>query len=795
MKASYNWLKELVDLEGISPEEVARGLTSSGIEVEGYAPLSTARGLIIGEIKECEMHPDSDHLHVLKVYLGEKYGTSQIVCGAPNARAGIKVIVCLPGAELPGGKIQKGVIRGVASDGMCASLLELGIEKKYLSEEEAAGIEELSEDAPVGEEDVLGYLGLDDVSFDISVLPNRPDALHMLGLAHELSAIFHRNLKPVTSLAEGSFITKYKPASKTPKCRQFYLGEARGIKNRPSPNWMRGRLMASGIRSLNAVVDVGNYAMLLTGRPFNMYDASNMKGDTLSAKTGLDMSWKGMDGKEYAIRGEDIAIVDGKDIACLAGILTSEGYMCSFDTADVLLEVAHFDSVSIRKTSARLGLASDSSTRFVRGIDPTSAEFALKYAYRLLLDLAGAEEVSKIAVYDQIKEEPVKIITDVDYINARLGTALSEDEVVSILEADHMKLTRRQGKLHVVVPSYRLDIKEPCDICEEVIRLYGYDKIKGKFPIAMMGLGGLDKSKSRVKAVRDLLLDRGFYEAITYTLTDPKKIGLFDYLSEHEPFRLLNPLSPERSVVRRSILYSLIESAVYNANRQNSDFVLFENSDVDAKGLSGERLALVAYGKLHLQGELGSRPYDFYFAKGVFEAVLEVLGIGANRIRYDAIKDNREEFHPYRSQAAYLGKQRVAVFGEMHPSARESLGLKEATAIMEIDLKALVDCPVGIKKAVLPSRFPVLERDIAILLKDEVPYAKIKEAIRKASGLIKSVEVFDLYKGTGVPAGYKSMALRLRIYDENKTLTDAEGAEVLANVTKAIVLAGAEVRS
>ena len=800
MKVSFNWLKTMVDLTGISPEEAAEKLTSAGVECEGLTHLATGTNLVVGEILQCSPVEGSDHLHLLQVDEGNKYGIVQIVCGAPNARAGLKVIVARPGAVLAEDKkIEKGTIKGIESDGMCCSLLELGVDRKYLSEKQIAGIEELPEEAKPGDEEVLSFLGLDDTVLELSVLPNRPDILSVENVARELSVLFERPFKEETKTLEGTFETAYAPKSETPLCPQFSLIEVRGLENGPSPLWLRRRLEGSGIRSIDKIVDIGNYVMLLTGRPLNMYDADKVKGKSLTAKLATPGPWKGMDEKTYELSGKEIGIYDEENnLACLAGILTSDEARVDEKTKNVLVECAYFDGVAIRRATVALGLSSDSSTRFVRGIDPTRAERTLGYVATLFKELCEAKEISKPNTYDEIGKEKTVIPFTSDYINKRLGTDILEEEIVALLKRDGLEIEKDGSGLKAIVPSYRLDLKEACDLSEEVIRLLGYDAIKSTFPKMDLSLGGLTPYQQKRRSIRNFLTSRGLIEALTYSLVGEKEKDDYVYFGAKESYSLLNPLSPERKFLRKNLLPSLLLSASYNLSHQNEDFALFEVSDIDGVNYQGEHLAIVALGEEHLMGRLKRRPYDFYYAKGLFEAILGILGITPSRLAIAPLSKDEagEDFHPYRSAKVSLGKKTVGVFGEPHPKARDRYGLgKTPAALFELDLKALLEVPTGNKKAAVPPRFPKIRRDLSLLIDEKVSAASLLTAAKKASALIKEAEVFDVYEGKGLPEGKKSVALCFFLYDETKTLREEEAAEAMQKAEAALLRLGAEVRS
>ena len=393
MRTSLNLIKKYVDLSNISVDEIVNKLTFSGLEVEEVSKVADATNLVIGEILTCVDHPDSDHLHVLQVNLGEKYGVKQIVCGAPNARAGLKVIVAMVGAELKKHNItiSSGVIRGVPSEGMCCSLSELGVDKALLSQKQLEGIEELSEDAPVGEENVLEYLSLDDCILDINVLANRSDCLATYSLAKELGALFNREVNIPTYNFDNELSSPLKVSSLTNKCKQFSLKLIEGIKVKPSPKWLSSYLMSNGIRSINNIVDIGNYIMILTGQPIHMYDMDKLSSKEFIVKDNLECDFVALDEKTYQVTNGDICITNNNKIGCLGGVMGALFCQVDENTVNVAVESANFDGATIRRTTVKTGLSSDSSAHFIKGIDPTQDEEVLNLAAHLLIELADAE--------------------------------------------------------------------------------------------------------------------------------------------------------------------------------------------------------------------------------------------------------------------------------------------------------------------------------------------------------------------------------------------------------------------
>lgn len=773
MKVSYKWLSSLVDLAGLTVEEVAKKLTFAGAEVEGISFLASGTNLVVGKIISCIPHPDSDHLHILQVDEG-KYGVNQIVCGAPNAREGLKVIVARPGAKLPEVEIKPSKIRGVESNGMCCSLLELGVEKKMLSEYQTAGIEELPEDAPVGEEDVLGYLGLDDAVLEVSVLPNRPDLNAMENVAREVACLFDRSLNLPSIKEEGLKEIPFEVGSKTSKCPQFSARVYRGVKNGPSPLWLKRILNAEGIRSIDRIVDIGNYVMLLTGQPLNMYDEDKMKAEELTVVDDYEGKFLAMDGNEYDLIKGDLLVTSASRPVCLAGIMTADEARIDEHSVNIVVEAANFDYASIRHTSNRLGLFSDSSSRFCKGINPHQAEYVQALTGMLLKELCGYEQGSVTVNYDTQTHEKKVVDVTLSYLNKRLGTCFTEEEVIATFTRDHLNYLGKKGDLlSFEIPYHRIDIDGKADLSEELIRLEGYDKVVSKLPFVELSCTGLTQSQKKQRDLRRYLLHEGISEALTYTLVSRDSFSHFRLLHKEEPYVLSNPLTLDREIVRTNLIESLLETAAYNKNHQNKDIALFEISDVDGIGLTSRDLAIVLSGKVNEMGSMRSHPADFYDVKGLFEGILPILNVNPNRLQIRRFEEAGEELHPGKSVGVYLGKKLVGYFGELHPNALSRLGLDNA-AILELDVAELYELRTSEIKAKAPSKFPYVTRDLAFLVDKKVAFSDIEKEALRADPLIKKVTPFDLYEGKGIPEGKKSLAISLTLGSNERTLKDEE---------------------
>ncbi|MGN1262128.1 MAG: phenylalanine--tRNA ligase subunit beta, partial [Candidatus Enteromonas sp.] len=572
MKVSFKYLAKHVDLSGITPEELAAKLTFAGAEVEEVSPFAQGTNLVIGHVLSCNPHPDSDHLHVLQVDEGSEFGVHQIVCGAPNAREGLKVIVARNGAKLPGGEIKPSRIRGVESDGMCCSLLELGVDKKYLSEAQCGGIEELPSDAPVGCVDVLGYLGLDDIALDLSILPDRPDLYSFENACREVSCLLEKPFIGDDMKSQSLTTTSFVVGSQTDKCPIFTARVIRGVQTRESPLWMKRMLETCGIRSINNIVDIGNYIMLLTGQPLNMYDLDKLPVPELVVRDDLNEDFLAMDGNRYALERGDLVVTSGGKPMCLAGIMTADACRVDENTKNIVVEAAYFDGASIRHTSNRIGLSSDSSLRFCKGINPDQMEYVQAKTSESLAAFAGTNSISETVRYDVFPHADRVIETSFSYINGRLGTEFQPEEILGALKRDYLIAEVSGDKLSVRVPSYRIDMDGQADITEEVIRILGLDHIKSELPSTRLSVAGLTEKQRKKNDVRRMLRGLGLNEVLTYTLVPEASTLSFRYLSNAKPYRLKNPLTVDRAFVRASLLPSVLESAAFNVARQNKDF-------------------------------------------------------------------------------------------------------------------------------------------------------------------------------------------------------------------------------
>ena len=796
MKVSLNLLKKFVDLEGLTPEEIAHRLTFAGVEVESIERIASGSKLCVGEVIHCENMENSDHLHVTKVNCGPKYGTLDIVCGAPNCRTGLKVIVALDGCVLPGGTIKKGQIRGHESNGMLCSLLELGVDSKYLKEEQTKGIEELDPSYEVGDENVLGLLGLDDVILDLKLLANRSDMYSLLNVAREIKTLFGKEIKLPTYNVKETFKANFPVDSKTEKCPQFSARVVKGIETKESPKWMKEALRSSGIRSINNIVDIGNYVMLLTGQPLHMYDLDKLEKQELVVRDDIEGEFVALDEKTYLLQKGDICITSNGKVMCLGGVMGSLACAVDENTKNVVIEAANFDYASIRRTSIRLNLSSDSSQRFVKGINPNQYNYVMDMTADLLLSLANAKEVAEVDTYLKAKFEPTKITSSIDYINGRLGTSFSKEEILGALKAAHIEIEDKGDKFVAKVPDQRIDILGEADLSEEVIRILGFEHIEAKLPVTELFVGRLEPDLENKRIVRSYLRGLGLDEVLCYSLMRESEIKDFQILNKDEAYRVLNPLTDEHEFVRTNLLPSLMNTLVYNKNHSNDNVAIFEVSDIYSQPNKKHiHLGIALVGNDLRRYALKGEPYSYYHLKGVVDSLLALFNIDEKRTVL--ARCSEAEFHPGKSATLKIDGKLAAVFGELHPNTLKKYGLdKENVVLLEMDLGVLFNTKTGLKKMEEISRFQSVKRDFAFVLEDKVTSKEVLQEVRKVNrDLIRNVEVFDVYKGEHVLEGHYSLAFSVYLNSVEKTLSDKEISAIEEQIIKAVeVKFGAQLR-
>lgn len=785
MITSKKWLSQYMDLSDITAQQLADKMTEAGLEVEGIEPLAQGTHLEIGYVRECVDHPDSDHLHVCQVELAD--GCEQIVCGAPNVRAGLKVIVAKVGAQLPEVEIKKSVIRGVESNGMICSLLELGVDPKQLSDDQKNGIEELGEDAVVGG-DPLAYLGLDDVLLDVGLTPNRSDCLASFALAKEVGAILHKKvtLPDFENASDIGEKTQLKVSSTTDKCPLFLGKVIKEVTIKPSPKWIQEILHAAGVKSINNVVDISNLVMLETGQPTHFYDINKMHQDIV-VSTGFDTVYTALDGVNYKIEPEDIMITTHGEPVGIAGLMGGDDSKIDETTKGIIIEVATFDYVQCRNTARRLNITSDASIRNSKEIEPGAPKKAMDRCVQLLIEYAEAKGIEETAVYGDPHVENTALEVSVERINKRLGTQFSAEEMCDVLQWLDFSPVCEGDRISISVPSYRSDIKIEADVSEEIIRLIGYDRLQSTLPLMEMTQGELDNRQKMNRRIRTLLTQLGLYECESYTLVSQKHID--DAIMGVEPVvELASPMSEDRKYVRNTLLPSMLDVMAYNQNRSVKDLALFELSHIYSENKNEEHLGIVMSGAMQKsRWQKIELKADFYALKGLAETLLSDFGFEGSRVKIKENDLDTTHFHPYASALIYIGKELFGILGVIHPMMAKKYDVSSDCVMMEANLEVLLNNKASKIKFEGISKYPSVTRDLALVVKKEIKAGDIVETIKRCDrAIVKNVEVFDVYTGEHVASDCKSIALSILFQSKEKTLTDQEINDVHQKILDAL---------
>lgn len=772
MDISLNWINRYVKVDDISAAEIAEKVTSVGLEVEGMHELAYGTKLVVGYVHTCEMHPDSDHLHVCQVEVAPGEIT-QIICGAPNVAAGQKVIVALPGCELLGGTIKNSKIRGIESNGMICSLSELGIDQRFQTEEQKAGIEILAADAPIGIE-ALTYLGLKDSVLEIGLTPNRADCLAYKAFAYEVGAVLNRDVHFPKITKKGIPGSQIEVAIETDLCPFFGAKLVKGVKTKESPQWLKSLLMASGVKPINNVVDISNFVMLETGQPIHMYDYDKLQAKKFTVKTGLSGKVKMLDDQEYDILPTDLIVSTDGGVGCIAGVMGADSTKIDENTTNIVIEAATFDGATLRSTARRLNLLTDASNRFIKGaLDTKSSPMILERCANLLEELADASEIYESVMINNANDRDRCVTMSTNRVNELLGTKVTDDIVKDIFTRLQFAYTFENGVFQVNVPSYRNDITMEADLVEEVARMYGYDNIPSTLPTMPMTSGHLSPVQTRIREIRHLLADLGLHEAMTYTLTSPNALDDFGTFHHNDTIAIMSPLSEERSLVRKSLVPSLLQTVSYNQAHGNKDVMIFEMAKTYAWQEEIQNIAFALSGNYHETKWQGvNKNVDFYVAKGLVEQIFGLFGIDERR--YTLVRSNNQALHPGRSADIMVGKEAIGYVGEIHPKMAKKYDVA-TTYVAQLNLTALMQMRVSKLKFASIPLYPSVTRDIALVLKEDVAVADMIKEIKKAGrSIVKKCNVFDVYHGEHVESGYKSVAIQITFQDDNKTLKDEE---------------------
>ncbi|NGX85502.1 phenylalanine--tRNA ligase subunit beta [Rahnella sp. Lac-M11] len=785
MKFSELWLREWVN-PAISSEALSDQITMAGLEVDGVEPVAGAfNGVVVGEVVECGQHPNADKLRVTKVNVGGDR-LLDIVCGAPNCRQGLKVAVATVGAVLPGDfKIKAAKLRGEPSEGMLCSFSELAISDDH------DGIIELPLDAPVGT-DIREFLKLDDTTIEISVTPNRADCLGILGVARDVAVINQLPLvEPEMNPVKATIDTAISIDVQAPQACPRYLGRVvKGINVKaPTPLWMREKLRRCGTRSIDAVVDITNYVLLELGQPMHAFDLNRIDGGIVVRMAKKDEALTLLDGTEAKLNEDTLVIADHGKALAMAGIFGGEHSGVNDETQDVLLESAFFAPLSITGRARRQGLHTDASHRYERGVDPQLQFKAIERATALLLSICGGEAGPVIDVTSEVDLPKAATITlRREKLDRLIGHHVEDAQVTDILTRLGCQVQHYGDHWVAVAPSWRFDMQIEEDLVEEVARVYGYSNIPDVPVKASLVMTKHREANLSLKRVKNLLVDRGFQEAITYSFVDPKVQALLH--PGEEALILPSPISVEMSAMRLSLWSGLLSAVVNNQNRQQSRVRLFESGlrfVPDTQADLGIRQDVMLSGvisgtKNEEHWDLARQAVDYYDLKGDLEAILELTG-KMNDVQFKV--EANPALHPGQSAAIYLHGERIGFIGVVHPELERKLDLNGRTVVFELLWNKVADRVLPDAKEI--SRFPANRRDIAVVVAENVPADDILAECKKVgANQVVGVNLFDVYRGKGVAEGYKSLAISLVLQDTARTLEEEEIAATVAKCVEAL---------
>ena len=775
MRLSKKFLNDYIDINNIKFDELADKMVNAGNEYESIEKMCNATNLIIGEVVECVDHKESDHLHVCQVNIGESI--KQIVCGAPNVKAGIKVIVAQVGSTLPGGiVIKEALLAGVESNGMICSKEELGLDSKYLKEEDKIGIHILGSDAIVGE-DPLKYLNYDDEVIDFELTSNRADLLSILGLAYEVGAIYDLEVKePKFELIEEkeNINDIYSLEVNTDNC-SIYLGRlVKNVTISESPEFIKARLIASGIRPINNVVDISNYVMLEYGQPLHFFDADKLGNKVIVRNASNGELITTLDGNVRSLEQEDIVISTSTEAVALAGVMGGLSTEVETTTKNIFIESAIFDSLSIRKTSKKI-LKSEASSRYEKGIDPNRTLNAINRASYLLSKYANGSIDSGVLEYNKAATEDKIIDISLEKINSVLGLNLKLEEVTNTFRRLGFLYNTENNNIKVDLPTRRLDINIKEDLIEEVGRIIGYDKVVGKLPVLPIKSGKLSNKAIFKKNIENRLSNM-LYQTVTYSLTTIENNKMF-IDKEYKNVEILSPMSEDKKVMRTSLIPSLLNVFDYNNSRNIKDINIYEIGSVyytlNDLYVEESRVSGLLFGNnMNNNWQKNIVKNDFYVLKGIVENILDYIGLNG-RYAFDS-KVTLKDLHPGKSCSILVDNEIVGYMGAVHPLVN-----KKDIYVFELSIDKLYSKKVRLLKFKEISKYPSVNKDVAFIVDKTIESEEIKKALKKVGGrLLSSIEVFDLYIGENVDSNSKSLAFSLSFQDQSKTLTDEEVTEL-----------------
>ena len=807
MNTSLNWIKAMVPGLEVTDQEFRDAMTLSGTKVENFTAFDkNLDKIVVGQIESVEKHPDADKLVICQVNVGSE--TVQIVTGAPNipvGSSGQKVPVVLDGGRVAGGhdggalpedgiKIKKGKLRGVESFGMMCAIEELGSSREFYPDAPENGIYILGDDAQVGE-DAVHYLGLDDTVFEYEITNNRVDCYSIIGIAREAAATFRKPFTPpvVTETGNAEDINDYVKVDveATDLCSRYTARLVKNIKLAPSPKWMQRRLASAGIRPINNIVDITNYVMEEYGQPMHAYDYDTLAGGKIVVRRAKDgEKFMTLDGQERTLDSDMLMICDGEKAVGLAGIMGGENSKITDDVKTMLFEAATFDGTNIRKATKRLGLRTDASGKFEKGLDPENALAAMNRACQLIEELGAGEIVGGVVDVYPNKKERVRVPFEPERINALLGTNVSVEEMLGYFKM--LELDYDEAKQELIIPTFRQDLLRTADIAEEVARFFGYANIPTTLPHGASTMGKIS-FKQRVEDVAgEIAQFCGFSQAMTYSFESPKvfdKLKLAADATERKTVVISNPLGEDFSIMRTLPLNGMLTSLATNYNRRNKDVKLYELAKVyvpvEGEDLPDERVQFT----LGFYGD-----GDFFTMKGVVEEFLEKIGMSA-RLEYDP-EAGKTFLHPGR-QAEILYKDTVIGYlGEVHPDVADTYGLGDRTYVAVLDLPEILPFASFDRKYEGIAKFPAVTRDISMVMPKTVLVGEVEKIIEKRGGkLLEKYNLFDIYEGAQIKEGFKSVAYTISFRAKDRTLEDKDIQPIMEKILEDLSGMGIELRS
>ncbi len=805
MNTSLAWIKAYVPDLDVEAQEYMDAMTLSGSKGEGFVKLDAdLENIVIGQIKKIEKHPDADKLVVCQIDVGQGEPI-QIVTGAPNVEEGMKIPVVLDGGRVAGGhdgkktpggvKIKKGKLRGVESNGMLCSIEELGSSREFYPEAPEDGIYVFEDEAVVGES-AIHALGLDDAVVEYEITSNRVDCFSVVGIAREAAATFNKEFKPpvIKETGNSEDVNDYIKVTvkDTDLCKRYCARVVKNIKLAPSPKWMQRRLAAHGIRPINNLVDITNYVMEEFGQPMHAYDLETIAGKEIVVKRAENgEKFITLDGQERALDENVLMICDGEKAVGIAGIMGGENSMITDNVSTMLFEAACFDGTNIRLSSKRVGLRTDASSKFEKGLDPNTAELAMNRACQLIEELGAGEVVGGMVDVYPVKREGNRVKFDASYVNRLLGTDIDEATMLSYFKK--IDLGYDEAAKEIIVPSWRQDLLRPADIAEEVARFYGYDNIPTTLPTGEATTGKLPFDKRIEGVAKDIAEFCGFSQGMCYSFESPKvfdKLLLPEDAKERQAIVISNPLGEDFSIMRTISLNGMLTSLATNYNRRNKNVRLYELGNIYLP----KSLPLTELPDERMQFTLGFYgDGDFFTMKGVVEEFFEKIGLHS-KTQYDP-NAGKTFLHPGRQANIIYNERIVGYLGEVHPEVADIYGIGEKAYVAVIDMPSIIPLATFDRKYEGIAKFPAVTRDISMTVPKEILAGQIEAVIEQRGGkILESYSLFDIYEGAQIKAGYKSVAYSIVFRAKDRTLEEADITGAMKKILKGLEDMGIELR-